>query len=67
MNEWKDAKIFVPDTNSVGKCLRKCEVKLLNGEITTAYFCIAGWFENPTFYLEYEIRTPVLEWRYANE
>lgn len=55
-----------PETNSVGKCLRICEVILEDGSSCYAYFSsVAGWFTSPCFYFEDQIKSPVKYWRYS--
>lgn len=64
--EWiKYDNNHTPKVNSVGKCLRTCEVILEDGSSCFAYYSsVAGWFTNPTFYFEYEIKSSVKAWRY---
>ena len=56
-----------PEVDSIGKCLRTCEVILEDGSSCYAYFSsVAGWFTSPCFYFEYKIKSHVRYWRYIN-
>lgn len=55
-----------PEVDSVGKCLKECEVILEDGSSCYAYFSsVAGWFTSPSFYFEYMIKSPVKFWKYC--
>lgn len=63
--DWIDYYKETPEVNSVGKCLRTCEVILEDGSSCFAYYCnTAGWFTSRCFYFEYRIESPVKYWRY---
>lgn len=63
-NNWNDVNNTLPTLNNVGKCMVKCFVKLSTGEIREAYYSIAGWCCNQSWYSEYMLDN-VTHWKYV--
>ena len=57
----------LPETNNVGKCMRRLSVLYIREDNVLvnnyAWYGIAGFFSSPTFYFEHQLKN-VIAWRY---
>ena len=57
----------LPETNNVGKCMRRLEILYIREDNVLvksyAWYGIAGFFLNPEYWLEDEIKN-VIAWKY---